>query len=306
MNGKEGINSNLNINSARKEITEDLLIIFSIPIVLITIYFTISGNLKESLVLHKDYIIGFEFYTNHFLHEDEKHLIANISFYLFVSLLLYLPLRIIGGRKIFYRLFLANLTIIPIFISLGWILINNAIVQAERSLGFSGIASSFAGMSVYSIIVFLSTKVKVSKASAYLSVFFFTMLSIFIYFRQNLPIIIFELAILVCASFFIIQTFLSINREAEEKLLKNSKDSTWLKLLIPLSLLFLYFLMLSYWFVLFPEDALKNKINVFTHWIGFISGLTYFFAMDCSKSNQFETHPGKEFHEVGAVLLFLP
>jgi hypothetical protein len=128
----------------------DVSAILTIPLLLSILHFFLPENLKEMLVLHKSYLIGYELLTNHFIHGNLQHLEGNILYYLISICLLYFPLLVLNKRKLFYTLFILNLTILPIIISLTWIPININILpqQYERILGFSGIVSLFLGMTI--------------------------------------------------------------------------------------------------------------------------------------------------------------
>jgi hypothetical protein len=100
--------------------------------------------------IDKSYLIGYELLTNHFIHDNLQHLQGNILYYLISICLLYFPLLSLNKRKLFYTLFILNLAILPIIISLIWIPININILpqQYERTLGFFGIVS-FLGIAIY-------------------------------------------------------------------------------------------------------------------------------------------------------------
>jgi hypothetical protein len=107
-----------------REILLDVSAILTIPLLLSILHFFLPENLKEMLVLHKSYLIGYELLTNHFIHDNLQHLEGNILYYLISICLLYFPLLVLNKRKLFYTLFILNLTILPVIISLIWILIN--------------------------------------------------------------------------------------------------------------------------------------------------------------------------------------
>jgi membrane associated rhomboid family serine protease len=161
---------------------KDLIVIFMIPIALFLL-FLLPSNLKELLILHRDYSNIYDIFTTHFIHEEFSHLVDNIIIYMIVTFLLYALLLTLNRKELFYELLIVNLSIVPIVISLIWMPVNKFIwTGALRTFGFSGIVSSISGMVVYAYILLLHKKIKINTFYAYLSsIFFIPLLFTFIY-----------------------------------------------------------------------------------------------------------------------------
>ncbi len=56
----------------------DFLLIALVVIILFALHFFLPEELKEKLVLHRDYVIGYEIFTHHFIHLDLEHLLGNV------------------------------------------------------------------------------------------------------------------------------------------------------------------------------------------------------------------------------------
>jgi len=260
-----------------REILLDLSAILAIPLLLSISHFFLPENLKEMLILHKSYLIGYELLTNHFIHGNLQHLQGNILYYLISICLLYFPLLALNKRKLFYTLFILNLTILPIIISLIWIQINiNILTQqyAQRSFGFSGIVSSFLGMAIYAWILFFNKTLGINTLFAYISFILVILVSFaFIYTPNNLLLISSTFSI---SLILLILTFKSINKRAEEKLVRRVKFPLVVKLL-KAYIFVLYFGLFAFTFEMFPYNPAGT--NIMVHYIGFVVGISTFFVV---------------------------
>jgi len=260
-----------------REILLDLSTILAIPLLLSILHFSLPENLKEMLILHKSYLIGYELLTNHFIHDNLQHLQGNIEYYLVLICLLYFPLLALNKRKLFYTLFILNLTILPIIISLIWIPINiNILPQkyAQRSFGFSGIVSSFLGMAVYAWILFFNKTLGINTLFAYISFMLVILVSFaLIYTPNNLLLIFSTFAISLV---LLILTFKSIKKKAEERLVRRAKFPLIVKIL-KAYVFVLYFGLFAFAFEMFPYNPAGT--NIMVHYIGFVIGISTFFLL---------------------------
>ena len=259
-----------------REILLDLSAILAIPLLLSILHFFLPENLKEMLILHKSYLIGYELLTNHFIHGNLQHLQGNILYYLISICLLYFPLLALNKRKLFYTLFILNLTILPVIISLIWIPININILpqQYERTLGFSGIVSSFLGMAVYAWILFFNKTLGINTLFAYISYTLVILVSFaFIYTPNNLLLISSTFSI---SLIFLILTFKSINKKAEENLIIRARFPLIAKLL-KAYIFVLYLGLFAFAFEMFPYNHAGT--NIMVHYIGFVIGISTFFIV---------------------------
>jgi len=258
------------------EILLDLSAILAIPLLLSILHFFLPENLKEMLILHKSYLIGYELLTNHFIHGNLQHLQGNILYYLISICLLYFPLLALNKRKLFHTLFILNLTILPVIISLIWIPININILpqQYERTLGFSGIVSSFLGMAVYAWILFFNKTLGINTLFAYISYTLVILVSFaFIYTPNNLLLISSTFSI---SLIFLILTFKSINKKAEENLIIRARFPLIAKLL-KAYIFVLYLGLFAFAFEMFPYNHAGT--NIMVHYIGFVIGISTFFIV---------------------------
>jgi hypothetical protein len=257
---------------------KDLIVIFMIPVALFLL-FLLPSNLKEMLVLHKDYSNVYDIFTTNFIHDEFSHLAFNVMAYAVVILLLYILLLILNEKKLFYKLLIVNLSIVPILISLIWIPVNKFIwTGALRTLGFSGIISSISGMTVYAYILLLHEKIKINTFYAYLSaVFFIPLLFTLIYFTFKMDTLM--ITIVLAIGFFITtyKTVRTIDKKAEASLIKISKEPKIVKLALPI----LYVVVILFSLALFPREFAQGnvRINFFIHYTGFIIGTTMYFAI---------------------------
>jgi len=247
-----------------------LIALVVIPLILFALHFFIPEELKEKLALHRDYIIGYEIFTNHFIHTDLKHLLENVISYLIAVVLLYVPLTFINEKRMFYILFILNLTILPIIISLIDIRISP--LQYNKTLGFSGIVSSFLGMETYAWILFLNKNLGINTVFASISFILLIFFSLaFVYAQNNLLLIFFSLAVSLV---FLILTFKSINKKAEKKLIRRARFPLIVELLKALIFVF-YFIVFVFALAMFPYNP--TGINIMAHYFGYLIGISTFF-----------------------------
>jgi hypothetical protein len=257
---------------------KDLIVIFMIPIVLFLL-FLLPGNLKEMLVLHRDYSNVYDIFTTNFIHEEFSHLAFNVTAYIVVILLFYVLLLTLNKKELFYKLLIVNLSIVPILISLIWIPVNKFIwTGALRTLGFSGIVSSISGMVVYAYILLLHEKIKINTSYAYLSaIFFIPLLFTFIYFTFTMDILVITILLAIVFSIATYKTVRTIDKKTEANLIKISKRPKLVKLLLPI----LYLVVILFSLALFPREFVQGnvRINLFIHYTGFIIGTATYFAI---------------------------
>jgi flagellar biosynthesis protein FlhB len=96
-----------------KNLSIDLFIILiGIP-GLLYLLFLLPANVKEMLILHRDYFNGLDIFANNFIHEKLEHLVKNVLIYTsFISILYF---SLLNNRKLFYKLLKINLLVIPFF-----------------------------------------------------------------------------------------------------------------------------------------------------------------------------------------------
>jgi hypothetical protein len=252
----------------------DLIIIFMIPVALFLL-FLLPNNLKEMLVLHKDYSNVYDIFTTNFIHKEFNHLIGNVIVYIGAILLLYFLLLALNKKDLFYKLFIVNLSIVPVLISLIWIPVNRFIwTGPPESLGFSGIVSSICGMVVYAYILLLHEKIKINTFYVYLSsIFLIPLLFTLIYFTFTTGML---MTVIFLTIGFLLTTY-------------NTVRTIDKKAVAILFILYLYLIITLFSSLLFP--FLKGgdvKINFFIHYIGFIIGMTISFVIHSIYPSKFK------------------
>ncbi|MEM5882972.1 MAG: hypothetical protein QXQ77_01885 [Candidatus Aenigmatarchaeota archaeon] len=265
------------LNFIQKE-WKAILLIFLISAILFII-FCLPSDVKETLILHRDYVTPINIFTNHFVHEEFIHITFNTISYIIIVLLLWILCYILQKKKIFYKLFLINLTIVPIGISLIWLPVNRFIwVGAQRVYGFSGIVSSFCGILIYTYILLLHEKLKVNKTYAYISsLTFIPLLFSLIYWKFSITNLLIIFCLLVVFLFTSYQTVKSVNKKYEDNLTRTCK-----KLKLGKSSVFiLYLLIFLFSLALFPRNFIYGDvaINFFIHYTGFIIGIVVGFLV---------------------------
>jgi len=256
---------------------KDLITILSVPTLLWFLFF-LPANVKESMILHKEYQNGCDLFLSHYVHETYDHIIPNVLFYLVFSFLLYSCLSKLGKEKLFRLIFVVNCIALPFILSFIWIPVNKYFfTTAQRTCGFSGIVAAFMGSFVFSYILFLKVKLNIDEFYAYLSsiiliAFMFTV----IYFNVSSTEVIIVLIIVLCITFaiFLWSTYKfikSIKEEAKLRLIRLSKKR-WLVEILPF---FHYLLIIALSFALFPRDTSRDSsaINFVMHYFGFILGI---------------------------------
>ena len=246
------------------------LTIFLIPVILFFIFY-LPSDVKEMLILHRDYSNFYDLLTTHFVHEDlTNHLLPNVLIYLGAALLLYIFLSTLNEKKLFYTLFVTNCLIVPFIISLLWIPVNRLIwTRGLRSFGFSGVASAFLGTLVFAYVLFLHRTLKVNTSYAYLSSISFTALVfVLIYFTFTESVII---SVIITASlllFFVMfayKTIKSIDKKAEMKLQEKLKNTQIAYIIVSI----LYLLILIFSLNLFPRQFIQENttVNFLIHYL---------------------------------------
>jgi Ca2+/Na+ antiporter len=195
-----------------------------------------------------------------------------------------------------------NLFIVPLVISLIWILINRFLIkQISTTYGFSGIVSSIAGMVIYGCILYLHKKINIDILNACYSLLTFAALLLTLNYsslKENLLAIIFLFAIFL---FELYQTMKSINRKSKEKFvteLSEKAEVCLLKISKRLGILF-YFVKLVADFIvevslflvylvaafilafLFPNTFIYGStlVNLPIHYLGFVIGIAIFYLV---------------------------
>ena len=272
------------MKNSMKDKISDFTIIFIVAIALIVIY-CLPDGVKESLILHRDYVNFYDLLTTHFVHEDFSHLLLNMVVYLGAALLLYFFLSALNERRLFYKLFVINCLIMPFILSFLWVPVNRSIwTWSMRCFGFSGIVSAFLGSLIAVYMLFLHKKLKVNTLYTYMSAISLTILIfVLIYFVLIWVTIV---ATILLLSFFTIaafKTIKSINPRIKSEIQEKIKNPTIAKLFSPIilcSMLYMAIFIIS--LSIFPARFIQENstINIFIHYAGFIIGLhsTYMYV----------------------------
>jgi hypothetical protein len=236
---------------------KELIVIFLIPLPLFLL-FLLPNDLKEMLVLHRDYSNIYDIYTANFVHEEFNNLTSNVVAYIMFTLVLYVLLLLLNKKELFYKLLLLNLSIVPIIVSLAWIPVNRYYLTLfQRTLGFSGIVSSILGMAIYAYILFVHEKIKINIQYTYYSaISLILLLPVLVYFKFTVYFIIIMIFLVIAFLVTTYKTANTIDEKAEAKM----------KSLLPC--LYVIILFVS-WAVFFGDP---KYTNIFIHYFGFVIG----------------------------------
>jgi len=250
-----------------------LTLIFTIPMILFFVFY-LPSNVKEMLILHRDYSNVYDVFTTHFVHEEFSRLISNVITYIIVALILYSFLIALREKRLFFKLFFANCLLVPFFISLIWIPFNKFIwVGVMRSFGFSGTVSSFIGAVIYAYVLFLHERLKVNSLYAFSSsISFVALLFGLFYITFTVSTVAIIGFVLIYFAWYAYKTIKSIDPKARMELIEKSKKPILVNIL-PLNLYLLIFL---FSWTLFPIQFVQGNtaINFLIHYEGFLVGIT--------------------------------
>lgn len=258
----------------------DAVIIASVPIFL-TIVFFLPANVKENMILHRDFQNGYDLFLSHYVHEEPNHLVWNILLYLVASYLLYSFLSKLGKPRLFNLIFAINCLILPFILSAIWIPLNKFIFTfAQRTYGFSGIVSAFIGSLVFAYILFLKRKLGIDSSYAYISSLMLVVsLFVIIYFKFlsleiGILLVLFTLVVFGWAAY---RTVRSVEEEAKLELIRYSGKPRLVNFLP----FFLYLLIILFSINLFPAQLTQGKAmtNIAIHYFGFILGICFLFGL---------------------------
>lgn len=149
------------LHENKNEVIKVISLIMLVELVLVLLFF-LPSSVKEQFILHKDYMNLIDLLGNHFVHENISHLLFNMVGYLLVSIPLFLLVLKFGNVKTFYKLFVLNLTLVPIVVSLVWIPVNRYIwTSIQTTMGFSDINAAFMGSLIVAYALeYLKLKIK--------------------------------------------------------------------------------------------------------------------------------------------------
>ena len=119
---------------------KDLLLLFSIPVILSLIFFS-PQSFQESMVLNLQNPNIYKFFTTVFVHSNFEHFFNNLLLYVITIIPLYLMCALSGYKKQFRYMFLIFVFLFPFLLS-G---MNINLIEAKTSRGFSGINAAFLG-----------------------------------------------------------------------------------------------------------------------------------------------------------------
>jgi hypothetical protein len=252
-----------------REERKNLFLIFSVPVFLFFVYY-LPAEMKEAFVLHLEFTNLADFYMMNFVHFTPDHILTNAFIYAFSAIFTCALFYLISEKKkLFLKIFLINLTLVPVLLSSFQFFVFNKIPlwTAQRSIGFSGIAAAFLGSFVFSCILNLDRKFKIKTicpAVFCLSLTLFFLFAVLYAKDYNEILLIFAVIAVLAVSFFT-EKFCSAERLTREK----KRELFSYALLI-------YLLTAIFCFILFPIVFRQNGegVNIPLHYLGFIFGLT--------------------------------
>lgn len=252
---------------------KDILLIFSIPIVLIIVFFLPQG-IQENLVLNFNNPYIPNLFSTVLVHANLGHLINNLTSYLIFIIPLYMMCVLTGLKRKFRYLFLGFVFLLPVILSI----INLNFLDVETSRGFSGVVSAFLGClgvtSFYYLdkIFKLKTKKPHLKTHSIFSSLKFNSIILLLYGSAIIVLVYTGISLtFIAISILILTYFFMILYSIKWKTLKKSiKKKGYLELFIFSILIFILSIP-----GLFPRDV--GGVNILSHYSGFVIGffITY-------------------------------
>lgn len=254
-----------------------LTLIFIILVILFFIFY-LPSDVKELLILHRDYSNIYDLFTNHYVHEDfTNHLFPNMLTYLGAASSLYFTLSTLNEKRFFYKLFAFNCLIMPFILSLIWIPVNRLILTSfTRCYGFSGIAAAFLGLFIFAWMLLLHRKFAVNLTYAHFSATFLIALTFTLtYFKPTTAIIATTMLLLAFFIVFAYRTIKNIDPQAKNKLQEKIRNPTIANLIPPALYLLILVTIVILSLSLFPIQFIQNGItvNIFIHYAGLLLGM---------------------------------
>jgi hypothetical protein len=254
-----------------------------VELVLFGIFFLPSG-IKENLVLHKNYTDFIDLLGNHYVHEDIQHILNNaIAFPLITLPMMLFLLRFEKNNRLFYKLLLINLLIVPLLTSLIIMQSTRTITTSiERTMGFSAINASLMGSFVMVYICRGLSNLKFKKFFSFMAfIFLVPLMFVLSYSKYVSPAFLMKvipiLSILTVGC--IVITFITIpkgvKKRIDRKYKKRSRFVLFYHMITP------YVIVIAYSIALFPTNIVMNGslVGFYNHYVGLILGIltTYFF-----------------------------
>ena len=259
----------------------DFIVIFLVPIILLLLSVFVPSSFQESLVLHHNRSVFYQFFTSNFFHSSSSHLLNNSVSYLFSVFLIYMAYSLIGRRDLFYLSFFVILLVFSSLIQfLNFLLIEFNEVPFGTSRGFSAVNGAFIGVLPIAIIYYVKNKFNLKSFSPYnytLGLFMFGFLISVLHSLPHTSIIdvgfpfngllinygqLILWLIISIIMFLLFMRYKVLGIEGEF-------SGFYAYYLFVLLLLFAYLA-----FSLFPNNLVMNGhfINFSSHWIGYILG----------------------------------
>ncbi len=139
----------------------DFTTIVSVPIILTLLLLKLPQTFQNSLALHYENPIFYQFFSANFIHSSFQHLLNNITSYMVTILLIYFLFLIIDKIEFFYLTFFVIIILIPTLIQFtNFLVIEFNGISFGTSRGFSAINGAFIGVLPLSIIYYVKDKFK--------------------------------------------------------------------------------------------------------------------------------------------------
>lgn len=238
---------------------------------ILVLFFFLPASIKEQLVLHKGYTNFIDLLGNHFVHENTGHLLFNMIGYLIVSSMFFLVTFVCGSMKLFYRIFLLNLTVVPLIVSLIWMPVNaNIWTISERTLGFSSIGASFMGSVV---VAYFFDYLRLNRINRILMSVFLPISLLLLFGYIYLKNIILATLIIPLVAIYAFSAFKSVPNKLW---LKGTKQTILTSVLYILPFIFVILFSWS----LFPRSIVTENgvVGVYNHFSGFLVGIVAAFV----------------------------
>lgn len=146
----------------------DLLVLFSVPILLVGVSF-LPLAVRQSLVFHYTVPTLLTAFAAPFVHLGPGHLVVNVLGYFLVVPVAYLLSVASGRRARFFAAFATFVLVFPVLLSY----LNLAVLRPGAGAGFSGVVMAFVGYLPLALADYLEERADVGPSETLAPVFFF-------------------------------------------------------------------------------------------------------------------------------------
>lgn len=255
------------------DVARDLLLIASIPFVLLTVFFTVSPDMRRSFAFQMNSPDAVTVYTATYIHMEWGHLRSNLTGYTLLSLTCYTLCVRSQQKQLFYTSFLVFTLAYPVILTAS----NIGFSQDSTAYGFSGVIFAFHGFLAVALATFIHTRTggdlpgKEIAPIVFLlgAAFITTRVTAFSGINRDLPTLTVSL-VTINLLFYLYQFLSNTHVSRVPNYLKRSVLTTGSLGLITVSVV-VFLVSLSFGFPSTVQSS-NGTVNVYTHFLGYAFG----------------------------------